>query len=206
MNSTMTICYMSMIVKLVLCIWILIHLFTMQEQKNIEPDVEARFDTSNYNEDDERTLAIGKNKKVLGMMKDQLGGKIMVEFVALRSKMYACRQFSGEVEKRCKGTMKCYETSRIQCRTQHRFASEKHVVYKQRINKVALNINDDKRIQDNDENKIYAYGTSVGIICKEELVKITRNPERVVNWCLNQDYECGLRQLAASKIIIAVNM
>lgn len=144
----------------------------------------------------------------------------MVEFVALRSKMCACRQFSGEVEKRCKGTMKCivrkrissddfkecYETSRIQYRTQHRFASEKHVVYTQRINKVALSINDDKRIQDNDRNKIYAYGTSVCIICKEELVKITRNLERVVNWCLNQNYECGLRQLATSKIIKTVNM
>ena len=82
----------------------------------------------------------------------------------------------------------------------------KNMSYTQRINKVALSINDDKRIQDNDRNKIYAYGTSVCIICKEELVKITRNLERVVNWCLNQNYECGLRQLATSKIIKTVNM
>ena len=41
-------------------------------------------------------------------MKDELGGKIMTEFVALRAKMYAYRNIDKEVEeKRCKGTKKC---------------------------------------------------------------------------------------------------
>ena len=40
-------------------------------------------------------------------MKDELGGKIMTEFVALRAKMYAYREIGKEVEeKRCKGTKK----------------------------------------------------------------------------------------------------
>ena len=51
--------------------------------------VEKRFDTSGYLKDDNRTLPIGTNKKVIGLIKDELGGKIMTEFVALRAKMYA---------------------------------------------------------------------------------------------------------------------
>ena len=55
--------------------------------EDIANDVEKRFDTSNYEVD--RPLPMGKNKKVIGLMKDELGGKIMTEFVALRPKTYA---------------------------------------------------------------------------------------------------------------------
>ena len=41
-------------------------------------------ETSNYIED--RPLPIGKNKNVFGLMEDELGGKIMTEFAALRPK------------------------------------------------------------------------------------------------------------------------
>ena len=64
--------------------------------------------TKGYSEDDVRSLPIGKNKKVIGLMKDELDGKIMKEFVALRAKMYAYRKIDKEVEeKHCKGTKKC---------------------------------------------------------------------------------------------------
>ena len=52
--------------------------------KYIEEDVETRFDISNYKLD--RPLPKGKNKKVIGLMKDKLGEKIMIELVGLRSK------------------------------------------------------------------------------------------------------------------------
>ena len=47
--------------------------------KDISNDVENRFDTSNYELN--RPLPTGKNKKIIGLMKDELGGKIITEFV-----------------------------------------------------------------------------------------------------------------------------
>ena len=47
-------------------------------------DVKERFDTSEYDKKDARSLPIGQNKKVIRLMKDELGGKIMTEFIALR--------------------------------------------------------------------------------------------------------------------------
>ena len=53
--------------------------------KDIVEDVETRFDTSNYELD--RPLPRGKDKKVIGLMKDGLAGKIMTKFVGLREKL-----------------------------------------------------------------------------------------------------------------------
>ena len=55
--------------------------------EDIANDVENRFDTSNYEVN--RPLPTGKNKKVLGLMKDELGGKIITEFVTLKPKTYS---------------------------------------------------------------------------------------------------------------------
>ena len=57
--------------------------------KDTSNDVDEWFDTSNFNKNDNRPLLIGKNKKVIGKFKDELGGKILTEFVALRAKTYA---------------------------------------------------------------------------------------------------------------------
>ena len=72
--------------------------------KDIAEDVETRFDTSGY--EPERPLPIEKNKKVIGLMKDELGGKIMKEFISLRPKIYSCRLGNDE-PKKCKGIKKC---------------------------------------------------------------------------------------------------
>ena len=56
--------------------------------EDIGKDVERLFDTSSYDKNDKRPLVIGKNKKVIGLFKNELGGKIMIEFVANRAKAY----------------------------------------------------------------------------------------------------------------------
>ena len=64
------------------------------------------FDTSNYNENDKRPLSIGKNKKIPGLFKDEFGGKIMTEAVALRTKAYAYLMDNGSDHKKDEDTKK----------------------------------------------------------------------------------------------------
>ena len=72
--------------------------------KDIVEDVETRFDTSNYELD--RPLPKGKNKKVIRLMKDELGGKIMTKFVGLIAKIYSYL-IDDSSEDKDKGTKKC---------------------------------------------------------------------------------------------------
>ena len=107
-----------------------------------------------------------KIKKVIGLMKDELGGKIMTEFVALRAKTYAYRKIGKEVEgKRCKGTKKCvvsegltfddYKTCLFDGKTVYReqmlFENKKHEVYTVNKHKKAMKRDDDKRVVQADE-------------------------------------------------------
>ena len=141
--------------------------------RDIAKDVEKRFDTSGYSKDENRPLPIGKNKKVIGLMKDELGGKIMTEFVALRSKMYVYRKIDKKVEeKRCKGTKKCvisegltfddYKTCLFDGEAVYRekmlFENKKQNVYTVSKHKIALSRDDDKRIEQADGTTTLARG------------------------------------------------
>ena len=78
--------------------------------KYIAEDVETRFDTSNYGLESnsiERPLPKGKNKKVIGLMKDELGRKIMTKLVGLRAKACCYLIHDGSEDKKGKGTKKC---------------------------------------------------------------------------------------------------
>ena len=68
--------------------------------EDIASDVENRFDTSNYEVN--RPLPMGKNQKVIGLMKDELGGKMITEFVTLRPKTYSFLSDDGKEDKRPK--------------------------------------------------------------------------------------------------------
>ena len=129
---------------------------------DISPDVESRFDTSGYPNDGSVPLPVGKNKKVIGLMKDELGGEIMKEFVSLRLKMYSYRAGNSE-PKKCKRIKKCVVEKTIsfddykRClfsgershRSQLLFRSRKHQVKTSEVNKLALSREDDKRISIN---------------------------------------------------------
>ena len=81
-----------------------IYIETEDFYKGNANDVERWFDASNYDKNDKRPLPIGKNKKVIGMFKDELGGKSMKEFCA---KTYAFLLNDDSEKKRAKGTKKC---------------------------------------------------------------------------------------------------
>ena len=83
--------------------------------EDIANDVKARFDTSGYSKTDFRPLHISLNKNVIGLMKDELRGKIMTEFVALRLKLYFYKVLDGSEDKKCQRNqeMCCQENLNI---------------------------------------------------------------------------------------------
>ena len=151
-----------------------INIFTEDFFEDINNDVERWFDTSNYDENDKRPLPMGVNKKVIGMFKDELGGKIMKEFCALRAKTYIYLMDDDSEKKKAKGIKKCimkhrlmfenYKDSLINDKTilksQLGFKSDHHDVYTEEVNKIALSSNDDKRLQTFDRIKTHPYGTN----------------------------------------------
>ena len=128
---------------------------------------------------------------MIGKFKDELDGKIIIEFVALRAKAYAflidCYDDddydkNNIINKKAKGTKKCvikreltfknYKNSllnnKIVIKSQHRFRSDHHKVYMEEVNKIALSSNDDNRIQTFDRIPTYPYGTNTFKVCENE--------------------------------------
>ena len=69
--------------------------------KDIAEDVDTKFETLNYELD--RPLPKRKKKKVIGLMKNELGGKIMKKFLGLRAKTYSYLIDDGSEDKKAKG-------------------------------------------------------------------------------------------------------
>ena len=127
--------------------------------KDISKDVKNRFDTIDYPENHPSGIPTGINKKVLGMFKDEAAGKIIMEFVGLRSKLYSFKMDEGGESKKCKGVKKqvvatsithedyktCLRTGKEQVRKQNILRSYNHEVYTEEVNKIALSALDDKR-------------------------------------------------------------
>ena len=82
----------------------IIYIKTEDVYEDITEEVEKRFDISNFEGD--RPLPTKKNKKVIRLMKDELGGEIMTEFVSLRAKTYSYLMDDGTNDKKAKGTKK----------------------------------------------------------------------------------------------------
>ena len=170
------------------------HIKTEDFYKDIAGDVERWFDTSNYDEKDKRLLPIGKNKNVIGLFKDEVGGKIMTEFCAYTEKTYAYKLDDDTEMKKAKGTKKCivkreitfknyadgWFNDEVIIRSQLGFRSEHHKVCTEEVNKIALSTNDDKRIQTFDKVTTFHYGTNVFKVCENEmLLKTTKHKHSV---------------------------
>ena len=105
-------------------------------------------------------------------MKDELGGKIIKEFVALRPKTYSYLTDDCKEDKKAKGTKKfvikrelkfndykdCLLNNNVVLKSQQRFKSERHDVYTENVNKIALSNNDNKRLLTFDKIRTYPYG------------------------------------------------
>ena len=99
------------------------------------------------------------------MMKDELGGHPMKEFIGLKPKSYVYLIDDGKIGKRAKGVRKCVTKKNLRfngykdclmknikiMRSQQVFKSERHVVSTIQKKKIALSNNDDKRLIDFNE-------------------------------------------------------
>nr|XP_022909031.1 uncharacterized protein LOC111420296 [Onthophagus taurus] len=127
-----------------------------------------KFDTSNYSPDNRFDIPL-QNKAVLGKMKDENCGNIMVEFVGLRSKVYANRVADGRITKKSKGVKKtvvkhhisfqnyldCLNSKSVLFKKQTLFRSFNHSIFTVLQNKLVLSPNDSKRyICDNGINTL----------------------------------------------------
>ena len=162
----------------------IIHIITEHFCEDISNDVEKCFDTSNYDKNDKKLLPIGKNEKVPGLFKDELGGNIITECVALRPKAYAYLDDYDNDYKKAKVTKKCVRKQKLMfqnfkdClfnnknvyRSQQRFKSYNHDVYTKEVNTIALSSNDDKRLQTIDRITTYPYGTNAFKVRESEML------------------------------------
>ena len=129
----------------------ILHITTEDIYEDIAIDVERWSDTSNFDENNKRPLLIGKNRKVTGLFKDELGGKIIIEFCTLRRKTYPYLMDDHSEKRKAKGTKKCVIKRKVMFKNykdclfndkailkpQERFKSDHHKVYTE-VNKIAL--------------------------------------------------------------------
>lgn len=125
--------------------------------KEMIPDIQNIYDTSDYSPNNIYGMPL-KNKKILGMMKDECNGSIIREFVGLRSKMYSIDIVNKKEIKKAKGVKKCVVAKltldnyrdclykrKIYMHKMYLFRSKMHTLYTQRLNKISLSYYDDKR-------------------------------------------------------------
>ena len=182
----------------------IIYVETDNVYKYISNDVNKWVYTSNYSKDINRPLEKGKNKKAIGKFKDALGGLIMSEFCAHRVKTYAYKLDNNDEVKKAKGTKTCVMENQLTfkdyvnvlfnkvpiIKSQFGFRSRNHEIYTEKINKIALSSNDNKRIQDDNTINTYPLGyfdnNNIKVDTKNELdilrdeAKVLRNKSKIL--------------------------
>ena len=142
--------------------------------RDVSPDVERLFDTSGYPRNHSSGIQAGLNKKVIGLFKDEADGKIISEFVGLRSKLYALKMLEGSESKKCKGVKKavvknvltfddykdCLFNEKNYTAKFNTLRSRRQEITTECVTKVALTATDDKRyvLPNDQEHRTLALG------------------------------------------------
>ena len=159
--------------------------------KDIKDDLKEWFDTSGYDKNrvlpDEFKKNASVNKKIIGKMKDELGKGHMSEFVAIAPKVYAYQQIHIDntllVDKKARGTnksvtkkslsfdlyKKClFNNETVKC-IQYRIKSTPSCIDTVKMNKIALQNFDNKRLRSFNSITTFPYSTNAFKVCFEEL-------------------------------------
>ena len=158
--------------------------------EDISADIASNFDTSDYPKDYQKvvdgTIAI-MNKKVPGLMKDEVAGKQITKFIGLRPKCYAFKT-ADEEKKSCKGIKivekkkmsfedweRCLRTQEPMMRQMTCFRSKKHTVSTIVLNKVALSTDDDKVVIQDDKISTCPWGFGAHGKTREEVSSVKQD-------------------------------
>ena len=125
---------------------------------DINPDIEKRFDTSDYTTNHSSWIKTGLNSKVLGMFKDEADGKQIVEFVGFRANLFCYKMLDGSEDKKCKRWQRMLQRGVLNSMTTEsvclagknntvKWMSYEiyHEIYTEETNKIAVTSDDDKR-------------------------------------------------------------
>ena len=141
--------------------------------QDIAPDLKEHFDTLDYPKDHPTGIPTGMNKKVLGLFKDEMQGKIVKEFVGLRAKSYALSVLDEPDFKKAKGVpkrvvkksiyfdhyKKCLFEGKTYMTEFMTLRSRNHTITNDRVTKIALSRNDDKRyLLEDSEHRTLPHG------------------------------------------------
>ena len=162
------------------------------------------FDFSNYSKDSK--FFNETNKKVIGKMKDEFGGVIVIEFVGLKSKMYSMKKIDGKECNTAKGVSIATEfdkfkdilfNEKIIRHKMERIQSKKHKLGTYEINKISLSCFDDKRYVLDDEIHTLAYFYKDSVTSCKEIQKDCCKKERI-----EKDYDKKrLKKIVIKKIV-----
>ena len=174
-----------------------IQIITEDFYKDIANDIEKWFHTCNYDENKagKTPIPIGKNKKVIGLFKDELGGKVKEVLVNTKAKPFAylingynnddydkekIKNKKAKAAKKCvikrrlmiENYTDCLFNDKIIVKSQQKLKSYYPDVYTEETNKIALSSNDDKRLQIFDRITTYPHGTNAFKVCESEMMRV----------------------------------
>ena len=133
------------------------------EEEVLVDNVEIIFDTSKY--EFNRSLPIKRNRKVIGLMKDRLGGRCIAisQMMNMLTRKQRTQKVRDQTRSKIQDYKECLKNNKIILRSEQRFRSNAYNVFTEHINKIALSANDDRKIKTPDGLTTcpYSYGSRI---------------------------------------------